>query len=180
MLTIISLILLIECNYYNKCKGCEELLLTKIKNFYSIEELYNMKFSCIPEKKGIYIVIKSKEMKIEFSMDTTAIKEYKNKSMIYNIDLLNDKFEQSDKEILYIGKVGGKRNNLKQRISQYVRYGYGEVNNHRGGRAIWQIADSKSLLLGFIECDNPEKIEKELLEEYESKHKVLPIANWRK
>ncbi len=25
----------------------------------------------------------------------------------------------------------------------------------------------------------PEKIEKELLEEYESKYKVLPIANWR-
>lgn len=119
-------------------------------------------------------------MKIKFSMDTTAIKEYSNKSMIYDMGLLNDKFDKSDNEILYIGKAGGKKNKLKQRIRQYVRYGYGEVNNHRGGRAIWQIADSKSLLLGFIECDNPEKIEKELLEEYESKYKVLPIANWRK
>lgn len=130
--------------------------------------------------KGIYIIKKSKEMKIEFSLDTTAIKKYSNKSMIYDIDVLEKKFDKSDKEILYIGKSGGKKNKLKQRISQYVRYGYGEVNNHRGGRAIWQIADSKSLLLGFIECDNPEKIEKELLEEYKSKYNVLPIANWRK
>ena len=157
-----------------------ELLLSKNKNFYSIEQLYNMSFSCIPEKKGIYIVKKYKEMKIEFSMDTTAIKEYGNKSMIYYIDLLKNKFKESDKEILYIGKAGGKKNKLKQRIRQYVRYGYGEVNNHRGGRAIWQIANNKTLLLGFIECDDPEKIEKELLEEYESKYKVLPIANWRK
>lgn len=154
-------------------------MLTKIKKFYSIEQLYNTNFSCIPDKKGIYIVKKSKEMKIQFSIDTTAIKEYSNKSMIYNIGLLNDKFNESDKEILYIGKAGGNKNKLKQRISQYVRYGYGEVNNHRGDRAIWQIADSKSLLLGFMECDNLEKNEKELLEEYESKYEVLPVANWR-
>lgn len=89
-------------------------MLTKIKNFYSIEQLYNTKFSCIPEKKGIYIIKKSKEMKIEFSNDTTAIKEYSNKSMIYDIEDLKKKFEQSDKEILYIGKAGGKKNKLKQ------------------------------------------------------------------
>lgn len=155
-------------------------MLTKIKNFYSIEQLYNTNFSCIPDKKGIYIIKKSKEMKIEFYMDTTAIKEYLNKSMIYDIEALKEKFDKSDKEILYIGKAGGKKNKLKQRIRQYVRYEYGEVNNHSGGRAIWQIVDSKALLLGFIECDNPEEIEKELLEEYENKYKVLPIANWRK
>jgi hypothetical protein len=179
-MVVMRLIPVSKYNYYNKCKGREEFLLTKIKNFYSIEQLYNTNFSCIPDKKGIYIVKKSKQKKIEFSMDTTAIKEYQNKSMIYDVNVLNDKFDKSDKEILYIGKAGGKKNKLKQRIRQYVRYGYGEVNNHRGGRAIWQIADSKSLLLGFIECGNPEKIEKELLEEYESKYKVLPIANWRK
>ncbi|WP_459477058.1 GIY-YIG nuclease family protein [Clostridium saccharoperbutylacetonicum] len=155
-------------------------MLNEIKNFYSIEQLYNMNFSCVPKNKGIYIVKKSKEMKIEFSTDTTAIKEYRNKSMLYDIALLKDKFNKSDKEILYIGKAGGKKNKLKQRIKQYIRYGYGEVNNHRGGRAIWQIVDNKTLLLAFIECDNPEKIEKELLEEYENKYKVLPIANWKK
>lgn len=72
------------------------------------------------------------------------------------------------------------KNKLKQRIMQYVRYWYGEINNHRVGRAIWQIVNNKNLLLGFIECYNPEKIEKELLERYESKYKVLPVANWKK
>ena len=61
-------------------------MLSKINNFYSIEQLYNMNFSCIPEKKGIYVVKKSKEIK--FSMDTTAIKVYSIKSMIYDIEAL--------------------------------------------------------------------------------------------
>lgn len=99
MVIIVRLIILIEYNNYNECKGRVELLLSKIKNFDSIEQLYNMNFSCIPEKKGIYIVKKSKEMKIGFSLDSTAIKEYGNKSMIYDIDLLKDKFKESDKEI---------------------------------------------------------------------------------
>jgi len=155
-------------------------MLSQIKNFYSLEQLYNMEFSNIPKKKGIYIVKKSKEMNIEFSLETTAIKEYGNRSMIYDPDVLQSKFEKSDEEILYIGKAGGENNKLKQRIRQYVRYGYGEVNNHRGGRAIWQIVKNKTLLLGFIECYNAEKIEKELLEKYETKYKVLPVANWKK
>ena|GEM_PF-6146909 len=74
-------------------------MLSKTKNFDLIEQLYNMNFSCIPEKKGIYSVKKYKEMKIEFSMDTTAIKEYSNKSMIYNIDLLKNKFNIWHKNI---------------------------------------------------------------------------------
>lgn len=99
-------------------------MLSKIKNFSSIEQLYNTNFISVPEKKGIYIIIKSKELDIGFSLDTTAIKEYRNRSMIYDPDVLLDKFKKSDEEILYIGKAGGKNNKLKQRIRQYVRYGY--------------------------------------------------------
>jgi hypothetical protein len=63
-------------------------MLSKIKNFKSVEQLYNMKFIDIPENKGIYIVKKSRELNIEFSLDTAAIKEYRNKSMIYDPDVL--------------------------------------------------------------------------------------------
>lgn len=118
-------------------------------------------------------------MKNQFWKETTVITEYKEKSMLYNIDELLPKFEQSDKEKLYIGKAGGKVNKLKQRIKQFVKYGYGLINNHRGGRAIWQIENNKKLLLGFVECNNPAKKEKELLSEYHQKHGVLPIANRR-
>lgn len=155
-------------------------MLNQFKNLISFQQLYDTEFYNIPDKKGVYIVKKPKEMYIEFSLDTTAIKEFKNKNMIYNPDILRSKFENSDREILYIGKAGGHNNKLKQRIKQFIRYGYGEVDNHRGGRTIWQIVNNKTLLLGFMECDNPEEIEKELLKKYEIDYDVLPLGNWKK
>lgn len=147
------------------------------RNFRSLEDLHDGGFTWIPNEKGIYIVIKPKNIDGIFSLNTTAIAEYKGKSMLYSIDELLSKFEQSDKEILYIGKAGGNANKLKQRIEQFVKYGYGLVDNHRGGRAIWQMENNKKLLLGFVECNNPEKKEKELLSEYCQNYGVLPVAN---
>lgn len=154
-------------------------MLNQFKDFHSFEQLYNIGFLCIPNKKGLYIVRKPKEINIVFSSNTTAIKEFNGRSMLYSADMLLAKFERSDKEILYIGKAGGNSNRLRQRISQFVKYGYCLVKNHRGGRAIWQIANNKTLLLGFMECNDPEKNEKELLKKYLLKYGVLPLANWR-
>lgn len=79
---------------------------------------------------------------------------------------------------MYIGKAGGERNKLRQRVRQYIRYDFGEVENHRGGRAIWQIDNSKELLLGYCACENSEAKERELLEQYYKKYKTLPVVNW--
>jgi len=154
-------------------------MLNQFKNFCSLDMLYDTKFSSIPNKKGLYIVKAFPNKKVIFSSDTTAIREFKGKNMLYDTDELLAKFEISDKEILYIGKAGGKRNTLKQRISQFIRYGYGLAKNHRGGRAIWQVIDNKNLLLGYMECKNPEKDEKLLLEQYKLKYSVLPLGNWK-
>lgn len=80
---------------------------------------------------------------------------------------------------MYIGKAGGDVNRLKQRIRQLIRYGYGKVQNHRGGRAIWQIANNRHLLIRYIECNNPEITETKLLVKYQEKYGVLPVANWQ-
>ena len=79
---------------------------------------------------------------------------------------------------MYIGKAGGAMNKLHNRIMQYVKHGYGEAKNHRGGRAIWQIDDNKNLLLGYYVCENPEAEEHRLLVEYFNKYGKLPLANW--
>lgn len=52
-----------------------------------------------------------------------------------------------------------------------------EANNHRGGRAIWQIENSNDLLVGYLICNNPEEKEKELLIGYLNQFGVLPVGN---
>lgn len=155
-------------------------LLTLFDRFYSIEELYKKGFQDIPDKKGIYIIIKPGNIDIIFSVDTTAIKEYKGKNLLYDLKELKDKYGNSDKKILYIGKAGGEINKLRGRIRQLIKYGYREADNHRGGRAIWQIENNKELLIGYSVCDNPREKEKELLQEYFKKNRTLPLANWSK
>lgn len=149
------------------------------KGFHSVEQLHDEEFLCIPNEKGIYIVMKPKGMDIEFTANTTAINTHNGRNLLYDPDMLSTKYEQSDKEVLYIGKAGGDVNRLKQRVRQLIRYGYGEVQNHRGGRAIWQINDNKRLLIGYKECTDPETAERELLEWYLNKYGVLPVANWQ-
>jgi hypothetical protein len=122
-------------------------------------------------------VFKAKEIPIVFSASTSAIAEYNGRTMLYNRDLLQAKSENSDKDILYIGKAGGKNNRLRKRIKQYLKYGIKEANNHMGGRAIWQLQNNKELLIKYLECDNPEDKERELLQNYLDAYGVLPVAN---
>jgi hypothetical protein len=146
--------------------------------YQTIEALYNNGCSLIPNEKGVYMLVVPDTFNVEFSDQTTAITEFDGKSLLYQISSLKIKFEKTDKKILYIGKAGGERNRLRQRIRQYIRYGYKEVKNHRGGRAVWQINNCKLLLLGYCPFENPEDKERELLENYFERYGTLPVANW--
>ena len=149
-----------------------------ILNFCSFEQLNRDGFTSIPNEKGIYMVIVPDGFNVIFTEYTTAISEYKGQNLIYPTEVLSSKFNNSDQKILYIGKAGGNTNKLRQRISQFVRYGYQRASNHRGGRAIWQIKDNKHLLIGYFVFAAPENKERELLQEYANKYGVLPVANW--
>jgi len=149
-----------------------------LENIYLINNLYDYGVSNIPNEKGIYMVLKPKKMSINILSTTTAIEKYEDKSMIYDAIKLNTKYERTDKTVLYIGKAGD-NNKLRGRIRQLVRYGYREVDNHRGGRAIWQIENNKDLLIGYFLCNSPESKEKELLKIYKGQYGVLPLANWK-
>jgi len=144
----------------------------------TISELKNS-YKSIPNESGIYFVIKPKDFKVEIMEKTTAITEYKNKSMLFDKNQLVKKFEKSNKIILYIGKADGKKNTLQKRIRQLIEYSYGKAKNHRGGRALWQIKDNKDLLLIYFENTNARNLEKELLKEYKRRFGELPLANWR-
>lgn len=149
-----------------------------LENIFLIKSLYDYGFSNIPNEKGVYMVLKPKNIGINILPTTTAIHDYEDKTMLYDTNELNTKYERTDKTVLYIGKAGG-NNKLRGRIRQLVRYGYGEADNHRGGRAIWQIENNKDLLIGYFVYNSPESKEKQLLEIYKGQYGVLPLANWK-
>lgn len=83
--------------------------------------------------------------------------------------------------VLYIGKTGGPgmKATLRKRIRAYMGFGRGRTNNHRGGRAIWQITEAKDLLVLWATADNetPRDVERRLLKEFENTYGRLPFAN---
>ena len=83
-----------------------------------------------------------------------------------------------EKKLLNIGKASGKKG-LCQRIRQYVKYGWNEAVNHKGGRAIWQIVNAEQLFLSYEICEDAVNREHELLCKFQEQNHVLPLANWR-
>lgn len=147
------------------------------KHKTTVKELLK-KLNELPDTCGIYIIEASTNQKIEFLPTTTAPETYKGKNLLYDIDILQEKYNSGDKEILYIGKTTC-RQGLRNRLGSYIKYGYGQEVAHRGGRAIWQIKNSGDLTVYYYECEDANGLEQKLLKEYKNKYNVLPVANHR-
>lgn len=153
--------------------------LVECRKLFSVSELYGSQCSQVPNEKGVYFVKVPQCMQVEFTEETTAIREYLSRCMLYPREELVAKYDRADKNILYIGRAIGERSRLRQRIRTLVRYAHAEVCNHRGGRALWQIKNSECLLAGFFACDNASDVEARLLHAYRTAYSVLPVANWQ-
>lgn len=78
-------------------------------------------------------------------------------------------------EVIYIGKA----TSLRTRLSQYRRAGVGGTN-HNGGRSIWQLTESATLLVAWRELsadDVPRVVESQLIAAFTAHHGARPFAN---
>ena len=99
--------------------------------------------------------------------------------MLYNKAKLIEKYNKGNKRVLYIGKAACDDGRLQKRIGELLDYAQGKCNNHRGGRALWQIKDWDKLMIYYFEIDCAEDKEKELICLHKAEHLVFPVANWR-
>lgn len=140
----------------------------------TLETLYRFTCQGIPNLPGVYWVLAPEGIPIQF--ESTAPNRA---APLYPADALTQKYADCrDKQILYIGKADGKKG-LRQRIRQYIKYGWNEAVNHKGGRAIWQIRDFGMLLLAFEPCSASAAREHQLLHDYRMLNGCYPLANWR-
>lgn len=84
--------------------------------------------------------------------------------------------------VVYIGKAGGVGSSatLQKRISQYIRFGQGANVGHWGGRYIWQLADSRDLVVCWkiLTNEEPREVERLMIADFIDVHGgKRPFAN---
>lgn len=128
--------------------------------------------SC-PSSGGVYVVHHSSEGLPTFLNDSPA-GWFKGKDPTVPVDALMANWVEGS-EIVYIGKA----NNLRRRLQQYARFGSGKPVGHWGGRLIWQLPDSHTMLVAWRETpdDVPREVEKRMIEEFRQTYGKPPFAN---
>ena len=161
-------------------------------NFNNIDEIKEAGFSgfkkmselfadnsTIPKTKGVYLVFNLEGKPIEFLTVGTG-GHFKGKNP--NVSVSELKANWVDKTIVvYIGKAGkdGSSATLHSRLQQYFRFGQSCNIGHYGGRLVWQLKNSKDLIVCWkaLPTEDPRTFETNLIHQFVSKFSKRPFAN---
>lgn len=145
------------------------------EGFISVEDLMQSR-KMIPSYNGVYIILRLKDSEPEFLEQGTGgfFKKKEPRNPNVSIAELRDNWVPNE-AIIYIGKA----TSLKKRLGSYLRFGEGKFATHWGGRYIWQLKDSRELLVCWKETDeNPRVVEKEMVAQFKKEHGgKRPFAN---
>ena len=130
--------------------------------------------SRIPTGPGTYAVLRNEHEPAQFTAASSGGR-FKGKDPAVDRAQLASNWVP-DTETLYIGKA----NELSQRLRQFRDFGNGRAVGHWGGRYIWQLADSRSLLICWsVSTGDPLLVEQQLIADFVAAHGARPFANLR-
>lgn len=157
----------------------ENLQAIGFSGFKTIQELFENSLF-IPKEKGVYIVFREDKEEPTFLIKGTG-GFFKKEDPNVDITILKKKW-LVDESIVYIGKAGGtgKKATLHSRLVQYLKFGQGKDIGHRGGRYIWQLEDSKTLIVCWkiLPNEEPRDVEYKMIQDFKSNNKgKRPFAN---
>jgi hypothetical protein len=147
-------------------------------------ELRSSELAEVPCKPGVYVVFRPSTAGPVFIHPSPA-GWFKGQDSSVSIERLEDEWVP-DAHVVYTGKADFRRRRkqieaLRERLGEFARFGAGEAIGHRGGRLIWQLADSGELLVAWREITWSEKArnyEKRLLSRFADLHgERRPFAN---
>jgi len=147
------------------------------KGYVNIGWLIRNGCSIIDDHPGVYLILRSSEEPPNF-LEIGSGGWFKGTDPNVPLNVLEEKWVDGT-DIMYIGKAG---TSLRKRIRTYIRFGEGEPAPHKGGCHIWQLADSRELLVCWMlvpDTIDPEELEKSMIREFVEKFGKFPFANRR-
>lgn len=147
-------------------------------------ELRTSAFAEVPCTPGVYVVFRASLEPPAFVHPSPA-GWYQGMNPSVDTERLRREWVPSASTV-YIGKADFRKRRrpveaLRRRLEEYSRFGAGEDIAHRGGRLIWQLADSADLLVAWRQvtwAQTARAYEKRLLARFEALHDGRrPFAN---
>lgn len=156
----------------------------KAAGFAGFESIRALQLSdCInaPSAPGVYLVLRENPLPPRFITQSPAGR-FKGKDPTVSLSELERNWVEGAL-VLYIGKAGGgtTKNVLRKRLRRYMRFGAGEPADHWGGRLIWQLEDSRDLLVCWRPCATVDaaQLESALIQDFARAYGNRPFANLR-
>ncbi len=152
----------------------------KAGGFAGFRAIAALEINRIPQKPGIFAVLRPEGFRPQFLARSTAGVFKKKNPSLPPAALAAEWVDGAD--VLYIGKAGpGSKGNrgLRRQIHEFIDFGRGKPPGHWDGRLIWQLAAADSLLIAWLELP-PEQLnaaEARYHADFRALHGSLPFAN---
>jgi hypothetical protein len=126
-----------------------------------------------PDVGGVYVVVRP-DSEAPCFLELSRGGWFKDRDPTVTPDALRANWV-SGAEVVYIGKA----NSIRRRLREFAKFGAGQKIGHWGGRLIWQLTDSATLVVGWMPTPgrDPLTVEGELIAEFKSQYGKAPFAN---
>jgi len=142
------------------------------RGFVSVGDLRAGRLSAVTPESGVYLAIRPDAWEPKFLEENPGYR-FKRKDPTKSREWLKQQWVPGA-PILYVGKTD---RTLQTRIGEFLRFGEGKAAPHWGGRLLWQLDHSDTLLIGWRPSDRARAEEKELIRKLEARYRKLPFAN---
>lgn len=126
-----------------------------------------------PDVGGVYVVVRADNSDPQF-LDRSCGGWFKDRDPTVRLDDLKANWVP-DAEVVYIGKA----NSIRRRLREFAKFGAGQKIGHWGGRLIWQLRESGSLLVAWKPTPvlDPLAHEAQLIAAFRADYGKPPFAN---
>ena len=148
------------------------------EGFATIAELRSSRLEAIPAESGVYAVLWPNVYVPKFLAVSTG-GWFKQRDPSVAPRILTSKWVPNA-SVVYIGKAGtdgGLGATLRERLKDLLDFGNGKPVGHWGGRYLWHLPRSGSLLVGWRLSAHPRAEERDLIQAFTSHYGMRPFAN---